>query len=109
MNYTDKLRLLAFNDARVADDLLGPSKCDSSELDPKRLALARLAALVAVGGTVQSYGAHADAALNAGASATEIVAVLTGVVDIVGVPCVVTAAPSLAMALGYDTDDAMEL
>ena len=31
-----------------------------------------------------------------------------GVVDIVGVPCVVAAAPNLAMALGYDTDDALD-
>src|SRR5450631_1943562 len=32
------------------------------ELDPKTLELVRLAALVAVGGAVPSYGAHADEA-----------------------------------------------
>ena len=46
--------------------------------------------------------------MGAGASAAEIVSVLSGVVPIVGLPCVVAAAPSLAMALGYDTDDALE-
>jgi 4-carboxymuconolactone decarboxylase len=61
--------------------------------------------LVAVGGAVPSYGAQADAAVNAGATAAEIVHVLVGVVPIVGLPCAVTAAPKLALALGYDTDD----
>ena len=55
-----------------------------------------------------SYGAQADAAVNAGATAAEIVDVLLGVVPIVGLPCAVSAAPKLAMALGYDIDDALE-
>ncbi len=46
--------------------------------------------------------------MNAGASAAEIVDVLIGVVPVVGLPSVVAAAPNLAMALGYDTDDALE-
>jgi 4-carboxymuconolactone decarboxylase len=63
--------------------------------------------LVAVGGAVPSYEAQADAAVSAGASAAEIVDMLVGVVPIVGLPRVVAAAPKLAMALGYDTDDAL--
>ena len=55
-----------------------------------------------------SYGAEADAAVSAGASAAEIVEVLLGVASVVGFPSVVAAAPSLAMALGYDIDDALE-
>ena len=78
------------------------------ELDPKTLALVRLAALVAVGGAVPSYGAHADAAVDAGATAAEIVDVLVGVIPVVGLPRVVAAAPKLAMALGYDIDEALE-
>ena len=108
MDYTDRLRLLALQDAQLAEELVGPPRCDPTELDPKTLALARLAALVAVGGTLPSYAAQADAAVSAGATPPEIVAVLTGVVDIVGLPCVVAAAPTLAMALGYDTDQALE-
>ena len=65
-------------------------------------------ALVAIGGDLPSYGAQADAAVNAGASATEIVDVLVSVVPVVGLPRVVAAAPKLAMALGYDTENAME-
>jgi 4-carboxymuconolactone decarboxylase len=92
----------------LAGELVGSSVLESVELDPKTLALVRLAALVAVGGTLPSYGAQADVAVSAGASAAEIVAVLVGVVDVVGLPRVVAAAPRLAMALGYDTDEAFE-
>jgi hypothetical protein len=46
--------------------------------------------------------------VNAGATAAEIVDVLVAVVPVVGQPCVVEAAPKLARALGYDTDDALE-
>jgi 4-carboxymuconolactone decarboxylase len=70
---------------------------------------AHLDARVGVGlGTATSYGAQADAAVNAGATTAEIVDMLVGVVPIVGLPCMVAAAPKLAMALGYDTDDALE-
>ena len=96
------LRLLTINDEHCVMDVA------SAKLDPKTLALVRIGALVAVGGAVPSYGAEADAAVNAGATAAEIVDVLVGVVSIVGLPSVVAAAPSLAMALGYDVDDALE-
>jgi hypothetical protein len=43
--------------------------------------------------------------VNAGATAAEIVDVLVGVVPVVGLLCAVAAAPKLALALGYDTDE----
>jgi 4-carboxymuconolactone decarboxylase len=108
LDYTERLRCLAFNDARFAEGGVGGAAVESRELDPRTLALVRLAALVAVGGEVPSYGAQADAAVSAGATAAEIVDVLVCVIPIVGLPCVVAAAPKLAMALGYDTDDDLE-
>jgi alkylhydroperoxidase/carboxymuconolactone decarboxylase family protein YurZ len=105
LDYRELLRRMAVNDARVAEDCLGADSLDPPGLDAKTLELVRLAALVAVGGAVPSYGAQADAAVNAGATAAEIVDVLVGVVPIVGLPCAVAAAPKLALALGYDTDD----
>lgn len=106
MDYTERLRRLAINDARFTD---GDGRdLETQELNPKTLALVRLAALVAVGGAGPSYGAHADAAVGAGASAAEIVDVLVGVVPVVGLPSVVAAAPKLAMALGYDIETALE-
>lgn len=106
MDYTELLAGLAINDARYAEG--GMSGSWSEELDAKTLALVRLAALVAVGGAVPSFGAQADAAVSAGATAAEIVDVLVGVVPVVGLPRVVAAAPKLALALGYDTDDVLE-
>jgi 4-carboxymuconolactone decarboxylase len=108
LDYTERLRSLAINDARFAEGCIGVAGFASGELDPKTLALVRLAALVAVGGAVPSFGAQADAAVSAGATAAEIVDVLVGVVPIVGLPRAVAAAPKLAMALGYDTDEVLE-
>jgi 4-carboxymuconolactone decarboxylase len=108
VDYTDRLRLLGFNDVRFAESCGEPVNVGPVVLDPKTLELVRLAALVAVGGAVPSYGAQADSAVSAGASSAEIVDVLVGVIPIVGLPCVVAAAPKLALALGYDLDDAME-
>ena len=106
MNYMERLRRLAINDARDVE--VDGGQVGSRGLDSKTLELVRIAALVAVGGAVPSYGSQADAAVNAGATAAEIVDVLVGVVPIVGLPSVVSAAPKLAMALGYDIEDALE-
>ena len=59
MDYTDLLRRLSLNDEQVVADVLGGAGSPGLDpiLDPRALALARLAALVAVGGAVPSYGA----------------------------------------------------
>jgi 4-carboxymuconolactone decarboxylase len=107
VDYVDRLRRLAISDAGFADDRSGGG-ADAQLLDPKTLALVRLAALVAVGGAGPSYGAHADAAVSSGASPSEIVGVLVGVVPVVGLPHAVSAAPKVALALGFELDDALE-
>jgi len=110
VDYTTVLRRLSLHDDRVVADVLGGADTQSAGLDPildpRTLALVRLAALVAVGGAVPSYGAQADAAVDAGATAAEIVEVLVAVIPMVGLPCVVAAAPKLALALGHDVEDA---
>jgi alkylhydroperoxidase/carboxymuconolactone decarboxylase family protein YurZ len=109
LDYTDRLRRLSLHDERVAAEGVRAQGNPTPELemvlDAKALALARLAALVAVGGSVPSYGAQADAAVEAGATAAEMVDVLIGLVPVVGLPCVVAAAPKLALALGHDVED----
>jgi 4-carboxymuconolactone decarboxylase len=102
LDHTEQLRRLAINDTRFAERCLRGAGGGSTGLDPKTLALARLAALVAVGGSGPSFGAHADAAVSAGATAAEIVEVLVGVVPTVGFPRAVAAAPKVGTALGYD-------
>jgi 4-carboxymuconolactone decarboxylase len=99
----ERLRRLTIN----ATGGVGLTFCanDADELDPRSAALVRIAALVAVGGANSSYGELVDSAVSAGASAAEIVGVLIDVAAVVGIPAVVSAAPKVAMALGYDTDD----
>ena len=108
MDYTDRLRRLAINDERLAEDDLGALGVGAEGLDPKSLALARVAALVAIGGAEPSFGSQADAAVSAGATPSEIVDVLIGIIPVVGLPRVVAAAPKVAMALGYDIDEALD-
>jgi 4-carboxymuconolactone decarboxylase len=108
MDHTEQLRRLAINDTGFAEHCLRGADAGSAGLDPKTMALVRLAALVAVGGSGPSFGAHADAAVSAGATAAEIVEVLVGVVPTVGLPRVVAAAPKVGMALGYDINGALE-
>jgi len=103
MDYTDRLRRLAINDERLADvGIDDPS--GSGGLEPKSLALARIAALVAVGGAEPSFGAQVDAAISAGSTAAQVVDVLVGIIPVVGLPRVVAAAPKVALALGHDLE-----
>jgi alkylhydroperoxidase/carboxymuconolactone decarboxylase family protein YurZ len=107
LDYLERLRCLAINDQRFAMASVEGEE-ETPDLDQKTLALVRLGALIAAGGAaVPSYGALSDAALDAGATVAEIVDVLISVIPVVGLPSVVAAAPQLAMALGYDTIDAL--
>ena len=49
MDHPDRLRLLANNDERLTEELIGGTGVECATLDPRTLALVRLAALVAVG------------------------------------------------------------
>ena len=108
MDYMDVLRSLAIEDPKLAQNLLERDEVDPVLLDPKTVALARLAALVAIGGALPTYCALTDAAISLGATPEEIVEVLVAIVPTVGLPRAVSAAPSVAMALGYDVVDALE-
>ena len=72
------------------------------------MTIARLASLIAIGGPEPSFGEHVDAALSAGATTDEIVDVLAGIGSVVGVPRVVAAAGSIALALGVDVESAFD-
>ena len=108
MDYTDVLRSLTIEDPHIAEHLAERNEIAPEVLDPKTVALARLAALVAIGGAVPTYSALTDAAIGMGATPDEIVEVLVAIVPTVGLPRAVSAAPSVAMALGYDVEDALE-
>ena len=67
-------------------------------------ALARVAALIAAEASLASYQWAIDAAIAAGATEEDILDVLLAVAPVVGLARVTSAAPELALALGYDVD-----
>ena len=108
--YKDTLRSLALNDERFLETVLGigHDTIGASHLDPKTHALLRLAASLAVDAAPSSYQAITDKAQAAGATVDEIVGCLIAVAPTIGLARVVSAAPGLALALGYDVDAALE-
>ena len=73
-----------------------------STLEPKTFALVKIAALVALDAPPASYLFQVQAALDAGATAREILGVLTAIVPQTGMPRVVAAAPEIMIALGLE-------
>jgi 4-carboxymuconolactone decarboxylase len=84
------------------------SNVAESHLDEKTHALVRLGALVAVNTTSPGYMWTVEAARRNGASEEEIVGCLIAALPAVGVANVVSAAPKLALALGYDVTAGLE-
>lgn len=71
---------------------------------PKVDLLVRLGALLALGAATSSLRATVDRAIEAGASEAEILGVLVSVAPAMGLAQVVTTAPRLALAIGYDLE-----
>ena len=103
LDYTERLRRLAINDTRAVED--GPGE----GLDQKTAALVRLAALVAVGGAVPSYGAEADATVSAAARPSRRSSRCWSVSSPSSVSPVSSQQTTMAMALGYDTEDDLDV
>lgn len=77
-------------------------------LDARAAALVQLAALVALDAPAGAYRSTVDAAVAGGASESDLVATLLAVAPVAGLARLVSAAPRLALALGYDVDQAWE-
>ena len=77
-------------------------------LDDRTAALASLAAILALRASAEAYRDCVDRALSAGASVEDIIDTLKVVAPAVGLARVVSAAPDIALALGYDVDGALE-
>jgi 4-carboxymuconolactone decarboxylase len=110
-DYKLTLRKFALRDDRFIDSLLSQDRASASVsgIDPLPHALLRIAALIAIDAAPPSYMSAVEAGLNAGATYDEIVGTLIAVMPIVGVARVVSASPNLALALGYDVAEALEL
>ena len=110
IEYQERLRCFALNDDGFVSSVLGmgQSTVDVSRLDPKTHALVRLTALIAVDSGSSTYNAGVEMALAAGATFDEIVGLLIAMAPAIGLGRVVSAAPELALALGFDVEAALE-
>ena len=108
-DYKDRLRRLTLHDDTFLGGLSADeSSSNSSVLGSKTSALVRLSATIAVGAAPPSFQHAVAHALAAGARSDEIVGALEALVPVIGVTRVVSAAPKLGLALGYDVEDALE-
>ena len=71
-------------------------------------ALVSLAAYVALDASARAYERAVEASVRSGASRDEMIGVLVAVAPAVGAARVVSAAPKLASAMGFDVDGAIE-
>ena len=108
-NYKQHLRRLAVHDEAFVGVLLGDENTrGASALDAKTAALARLAANIALDAAPASIQHAVALALAAGATNAEIVATLEVITPVTGAARVVSSAPKVGLALGYDVEDALE-
>ena len=97
----------------LGDDVVSLPASDLEELDmhavdPRNAALVRLGALLALDPSTAALHRVATEAQLAGVSPDEIVRCLVSLVPTLGVARISTVVPSLALALGFDLDAAME-
>ena len=110
-DYQRTLRKLAVRDEQYIEALLQNDRANPtlSGIDERAHALIRIGALIALDASTPAYMDSVNKALRAGASREEIVGTLITVLPTVGVARVVTAAPKLGLAIGYDVAAALEL
>src|SRR3954453_7932309 len=104
------LTKLAIADEAYYERLLSGESTSIAEshLDRKTHALVRLGALCASDSPAPGYMWAVECARRGGATEDEIVGCLIASLPAVGIACAVSAAPKLALALGYDVTAALE-
>ena len=110
VRFQETLRKLAMIDEGFVQGEagLGMDRAATSALDPKTAALLQLGASVAIGSPAVCLEWSAARAMAAGASEDEIADVLLAIAPVTGLGRVVSAAPDVATALGYDIAAALE-
>jgi len=108
--FQETLRRLAIADRRLVAELLvdDPAATDRSDLDARSLTIARVAALVAHGGSAQTFRSTIGDALEADVTPDEIVGVVLATAPVLGITTIVDVASKVALALDYDVDGALE-
>jgi alkylhydroperoxidase/carboxymuconolactone decarboxylase family protein YurZ len=102
------LRLITIGDEDSLRQALGGNSSPEVGLDARTAALVRLASLITRDSALPSYQRTVQAALDAGATVDEILSLLIVLAQPAGTTAVITAAPKLSMALGYDVEAGLE-
>jgi hypothetical protein len=91
------------NDTPVSDTLLAMTvaSLENSDLSPRELMIARIAALVAVDAPAASYALNAVPATESEISLDDVEDILVAVAPIVGTTRVVSATANIAEGLGF--------
>lgn len=103
-------RRLAIGDQGLIASVCNPGAPPAAvhRLDARTEALLRIGALIALDAPPSSYRAEVEAAQRTGARIDDLLAVLVGVAGVVGSARVISAAPRIALAAGYDIEAALE-
>jgi 4-carboxymuconolactone decarboxylase len=106
----DSIRRLSLHDQNYLDGVQsaagrGP---EAARLDARGCSLGRMAALFALDAPESSYGWATSSALASGVTAEELVDLLMALAPVIGSARVVSAAPKLGLALGYDVEADIE-
>ena len=106
----DGFRRLALGDATFIGMITGATGTATgiAHLDARTEALVKIAALVALDAPPSSYRAVVESADRAGAELDDILSVLLAVGGAVGSARLVSAAPRIALAAGYDVEVELE-
>jgi alkylhydroperoxidase/carboxymuconolactone decarboxylase family protein YurZ len=101
-------RRLTLGDDSLMTRLFASAGGVSGVLDDRTAALVRLSALIVLDADTPAYQGEVRAAISAGSSPEQITDVLVAVARVAGSALVMSAAPKLALALGYDVDEGLE-
>jgi hypothetical protein len=104
------LRKLSIGDDAYIESVIGAERRNLAEsrLDPKTHALVRVGALIAADAASPAYLDAVEQARDSNTSDEELVGCLIAVLPTLGAARVISAAPKLALALGYDVAAALE-
>ena len=101
---------IAIADDKYVEEVLSNDRANltASTLDAKAHALVRLGALIAIDAEAPAYMWTLEAARRAGASDDELVGCLLAALPLLGVARIVSAAPKLGLAMGFDVASALQ-
>jgi 4-carboxymuconolactone decarboxylase len=81
---------------------------ETSNLDPRTRALVSIGAAACTNAPTSTFQTLVASAIEAGATAGEVLGVMLAIAPAAGESRIVTIAPKVALALGYDVDAAFE-